>query len=60
MVVKEVITLTNRRGKGENHKAPKKDNYGLEEEMSLQSVNFATTLNTYLNERQQAESYEND
>lgn len=34
--------------------------YGIEEEMSLQSIQFATTLNTYLNERIDLEYQEND
>jgi hypothetical protein len=34
--------------------------YGIEEEMSLQSIQFATTLNTYLNERIDSEYQEND
>lgn len=34
--------------------------YGIEEEMSLQSIQFATTLNTYLNERIDSEYHEND
>ncbi|MDZ5473785.1 hypothetical protein SM124_18870 [Bacillus sp. 31A1R] len=44
----------------DNKKHSRKDHFGLEEEMSLQSVQFATTLNTYLNERAQAEEFEND
>jgi hypothetical protein len=33
--------------------------YGIEEEMSLQSIQFPTTLNTYLNEKIDSEYHEN-
>jgi hypothetical protein len=34
--------------------------YGMDPELSLQSVNFATTENTYLNEHYQEDSKENE
>jgi hypothetical protein len=44
---------------GENDKKSLKGLYGLEPEMSLLSVSFATTENPYLNEHYQEDSKEN-
>jgi hypothetical protein len=49
---------TNSEQSEELKKKPVKDLYGIEPESSLQSVNFATTENPYLNEHYQAESDE--
>jgi hypothetical protein len=38
----------------------KKGYYGMDPEQSLQSVNFATTENPYLNEHYQEDSKENE
>lgn len=40
----------------QDKKKPKNGQYGIEAEMSLQSVNFATTENPYLNEHFQEEA----
>lgn len=45
---------------GSHAKDKLKGYYGLDPEQSLQSVNFATTENAYLNEHYQEDSKEND
>jgi hypothetical protein len=45
---------------GKNVKKAEKGLYGLEPEMSLLSVNFATTENPYLNEHYQEDTKENE
>ncbi|MDV2887757.1 hypothetical protein RYX45_21560 [Alkalihalophilus pseudofirmus] len=44
---------------GEMVEKSKKGFYGLDSEVSLQSVHFATTENPYLNEHYQEETKEN-
>lgn len=39
---------------------PKEINYELEDELSLQSIEYPTTLQTYVLEKQQTEQFEND
>jgi hypothetical protein len=45
---------------GEKVEKNRKGLYGLDPEMSLLSVNFATTENPYLNEHYQEDSKENE
>jgi hypothetical protein len=45
---------------GKNVKKTEKGLYGLDPEMSLLSVNFATTENAYLNEHYQEDTKENE
>jgi hypothetical protein len=45
---------------GKNVKKAEKGPYGLDPEMSLLSVNFATTENPYLNEHYQEDTKENE
>jgi hypothetical protein len=45
---------------GQNVKKAEKGFYGLDPEMSLLSVNFATTENPYLNEHYQEDTKENE
>ncbi|MES5261520.1 hypothetical protein [Priestia megaterium] len=45
---------------GELENAELKGYYGMDSETSLQSVNFATTENPYLNEHYQEDSKENE
>ncbi len=45
---------------GENVKKSSKGLYGLDPEMSLLSVSFATTENPYLNEHYQEDPKENE
>jgi hypothetical protein len=45
---------------GKNVKKAEKGLYGLEPEMSLLSVNFATTENPFLNEHYQEDTKENE
>jgi hypothetical protein len=45
---------------GKNVKKAEKGLYGLDPEMSLLSVNFATTENPYLNEHYQEDTKENE
>ncbi|MDR7245186.1 MULTISPECIES: hypothetical protein [Priestia] len=45
---------------GELENAELKGYYGMDPETSLQSVNFATTENPYLNEHYQEDSKENE
>ncbi|WHY02886.1 hypothetical protein [Neobacillus sp. DY30] len=45
---------------GENVKKSLKGLYGLDPEMSLLSVNFATTENAYLNEHYQEDSKDSE
>lgn len=45
---------------GKNVKKAEKGLYGLDPEMSLLSINFATTENAYLNEHYQEDSKENE
>jgi hypothetical protein len=45
---------------GQNVKKAEKGLYGLDPEMSLLSVHFATTENSYLNEHYQKDTKENE
>ncbi|WP_169729591.1 hypothetical protein [Ectobacillus panaciterrae] len=45
---------------GESVKDERKGHYSMDPEMSLQSVNFATTENPYLNEHYQEDSKEDE
>ncbi|MFE8702687.1 hypothetical protein ACFYKX_18970 [Cytobacillus sp. FJAT-54145] len=47
-------------GTGDITSKSTKGSYGIDYELSLQSVEYATTLNTYLNERAERDQYEND